>query len=453
MENITFQNIKVNGIPYKRILKLEITHMINEHASAYIEGEMEKEAAGNFLNHVNPDQYFSIETSADGQAPCLFFGIISEVLVEEETEYRIIKVKLTSVSRLLDYEKITKTFQNTAFTHEEICTKAADSKAFIDMEVGDRAIGSIVLQCNETNWEFIRRMASELGAPVITTITTRMPTLIIGLPARGKKYSIDQAVIRSNIDIKDQYNNVNDIVVDTEQYMFLGESVVRDGATFKIRMVKSSLEKGVLITTIGLGKIDIFKQNRIENHQIAGRMFTGTVAKVDGDKVQVDFTDINEKHDPGADFLFPYATPYASNDGSSYYSMPNDGDEVKVFFPDANPANAFATSGPTAKPAQNKTDKQWNGPNGKTILLTEKGIVITTNIDDNKIYIDLDDVTGINIRSNVGIKIRSSNNLTLMSNDKIQMAAKNNILLSTKETYMNIDENSIEMRAKQITMK
>ena len=40
MEPITYLNIQVEGVPFTKLLKLEIKHNVNEHAVATIAGEM-----------------------------------------------------------------------------------------------------------------------------------------------------------------------------------------------------------------------------------------------------------------------------------------------------------------------------------------------------------------------------------------------------------------------------
>ena len=50
MEPITYTNIVVEGVPFTKVLALEIAHAINEHGTAAIVGEMEVDAAREYLN-------------------------------------------------------------------------------------------------------------------------------------------------------------------------------------------------------------------------------------------------------------------------------------------------------------------------------------------------------------------------------------------------------------------
>ena len=53
MEPITYTNIVVEGVPFTKVLALEIAHAINEHGTAAIVGEMEVDAAREYHN---PDE-------------------------------------------------------------------------------------------------------------------------------------------------------------------------------------------------------------------------------------------------------------------------------------------------------------------------------------------------------------------------------------------------------------
>ena len=103
---------------------------------------------------------------------------------------------------------------------------------------------------------------------------------------------------------------------------------------------------------------------------------TGKVTAVLADKVQVFLNSVDLQEDSSSNWwfpLFPYSTAYSSSDGSGWYSMPAVGDEVRVFFPSGNEADAFAASSVAKNVREKVTDKCWSGLNGKQILMTRRG--------------------------------------------------------------------------------
>ena len=76
METITYLNIKVEGVPYTKILSLHIQNAINGYGSAYIEGEIDSEKGNAYVQRLTSDTIVKITTTADGQPPILFMGVV-----------------------------------------------------------------------------------------------------------------------------------------------------------------------------------------------------------------------------------------------------------------------------------------------------------------------------------------------------------------------------------------
>ena len=87
METITYLNIKVEGVPYTKILSLHIQNAINGYGSAYIEGEIDSEKGNAYVQRLTSDTIVKITTTADGQPPILFMGVVAGSSVSQETEY------------------------------------------------------------------------------------------------------------------------------------------------------------------------------------------------------------------------------------------------------------------------------------------------------------------------------------------------------------------------------
>lgn len=457
MEPITHFNVKVEGVSFRRLLALEIRHSVNEHGIAVVTVETEEEIAKEYLNRADEKTSVQILTTAAGQPKILFYGVISNAGIEKVNEYVLLKLVLTSASILTDMQKKNKSYQNTAKTYEAIMTQAVDGNAVIDMQVTDKAIGNMIVQCNETDWEFCKRMASRLEAPIITSINEQIPTITVGVPQRGKTYDLN--AVESKVQLDGM--QLNDMMAEdtlgtnikTTQYMFLGDMVRYGVGGERVKGVYATLASGMLVTTVCVGRETSFKQPVIVNNQIAGKMYTGRVEGVQGDMVQVHLTDIDREFDGESTVWLPYSTAYSSGDGSGFYCMPAEGDMVRVFFPGSNEGEAFAASSVSVNVGEEVTDKQWTGPNGKQILLTKEGIYITTNANENKIFIDLTDEDGITIKSNKNINICAKNNLSLISNNNISLTAENDIMISSAESFIDIKPEGIEIGGDNVVIK
>lgn len=456
METITYLNIKVEGVPYTKILSLHIQNAINGYGSAYIEGEIDSEKGNAYVQRLTSDTIVKITTTADGQPPILFMGVVAGSSVSWETDYTLLKLQLLATAHKLNYKKKNQSFQNAADTYTKVITKALDGMADLQMNVSDKAIGSLIMRYNETSWEFAQRMASTFGAPISANVNTEKPLLTVGMPKTGKTYNVSDAKLGFSSESQTSYGGT---VVTSAQYVYLGDKICVGNKTETVQEYESSLDYGILTTKICLmskdnenkiasGTNDSPVQRPITNVAASGKMFTGVVQAVQKDKVQVHLTSIDAEYDAGGTHWFPYSTAYSSSDGSGFYCMPAVGDTVRVFFPSDNEEDAFAASSVNVSPLDDPLHKKWRSPAGKEILFTPEGLLISCK--DDKIFIDLTDEEGVKICSEKDITINAQNNLTLYAKKTLKMQAENKVLLSSGESYIDMSKDLIEMGANQV---
>ena len=456
METITYLNIKVEGVPYTKILSLHIQNAINGYGSAYIEGEIDSEKGNAYVQRLTSDTIVKITTTADGQPPILFMGVVAGSSVSQETDYTLLKLQLFATAHILNYKKKNQSFQNAADTYTKVITKALDGMADLQMNVSDKAIGSLIMRYNETSWEFAQRMASTFGAPISANVNTEKPLLTVGMPKTGKTYNVSDAKLGFSSESQTSYGGT---VVTSAQYVYLGDKICVGNKTETVQEYESSLDYGILTTKICLmskdnenkiasGTNDSPVQRPITNVAASGKMFTGVVQAVQTDKVQVHLTSIDAEYDAGGTHWFPYSTAYSSSDGSGFYCMPAVGDMVRVFFPSDNEEDAFAASSVNVSPLDDPLHKKWRSPAGKEILFTPEGLLISCK--DDKIFIDLTDEEGVKICSEKDININAQNNLTLYAKKGLKMQAENKVLLSSGESYIDMSKDLIEMGANQV---
>ena len=456
METITYLNIKVEGVPYTKILSLHIQNAINGYGSAYIEGEIDSEKGNAYVQRLTSDTIVKITTTADGQPPILFMGVVAGSSVSQETDYTLLKLQLFATAHKLNYKKKNQSFQNAADTYTQVITKALDGMADLQMNVSDKAIGSLIMRYNETSWEFAQRMASTFGAPISANVNTEKPLLTVGMPKTGKTYNVSDAKLGFSSESQTSYGGT---VVTSAQYVYLGDKICVGNKTETVQEYESSLDYGILTTKICLmskdnenkiasGTNDSPVQRPITNVAASGKMFTGVVQAVQKDKVQVHLTSIDAEYDAGGTHWFPYSTAYSSSDGSGFYCMPAVGDTVRVFFPSDNEEDAFTASSVNVSPLDDPLHKKWRSPAGKEILFTPEGLLISCK--DDKIFIDLTDEEGVKICSEKDITINAQNNLTLYAKKVLKMQAENKVLLSSGESYIDMSKDLIEMGAKQV---
>lgn len=477
IETITHFNIAVSGFPFQKITKLSIAHRVNEHAEAVIEGELDSGAAKDYVQRVDESTIVTVTTTAQKQPSILFCGCVKSLNLVNETEYSKVQLVLSSTSCRLDVEKKNKTYQNTAKTYGQIITENIKDIADLHMMVSDKAIGALIMQYNETDWEFGKRMASQLKAPFVTNITSERPQIYVGLPPASQTKEIEATSYSSGSDTNAyqqmsasasvMQQDFSEERVKSYAYVYLGDMVLLNGKKRLIKGVTAELSDGILElvysllqtggsastpgggTSASTGNLSGIAVPATPNVQSAGKMMKGIVKAVSKDKVQVHLTDIDKGgYDEGGSWWFPYSTAYSSSDGSGWYCMPEEGDEVRVFFPSGNEADAFAASSVCATPPANPKHKSWKAPGGKQILLTEEGLYIIAK--EGKIYINLTDEKGIEIYSEKAINISSDTAVSIQAGTEVRIVAENEITVGTEGAYLDITKDTAALAASNV---
>lgn len=439
---IIFNNITVDGAPFTHILELHIHNEMNSYGFATVTGEVSAEAGKGFLLRSNAGTIVTISTTAAGQPKVLFIGVVSGSSIAEEGDFSRLTLRLSSTASMLDDVRENHSYQQTSATYEEIIKKALDGRADLEIGVSDRATRQLIMQYNETAWVFARRMASSIGGAICASITCKVPKLFVGAPSGGRSYEVSTTNYGATI---------NGIRVTSNQYCEVGDTISFEAGNGMVNSVDAVMEGGMLKTTVEIGKRDVFaNQVPIPNPSVAGRMMKGIVQAVERDKVQVHFVDIDSNYGNG-DLWLPYSTAYSSSDGSGFYCMPQEGDEVRVFMPSDNEGDAFAASSVNVSPLDNPKHKKWKSPAGKEILMTEGGMYITCK--EQRIFINLEDETGITICSDSDINVMTMNNMLVYAQKELKVQAENKILLSTGSSYIDMQPGEIQLGAEKVTIK
>lgn len=464
MDVITYSNLKISGFPFRKIISVVIQHTPNEHAVAEVVGEVETAAAQNLVQRVDEKMMVTISTTAEGQPEKLFCGCVGSLSMEQENSYSRIRLQLFSMSRLLDITKKNKTYQNTSKTYGQIITSDISAVGDLHMMVSDKSIGRLIMKYNETDWQFAKRMASQLSAPLITNVSSERPQIYIGMPPAGRTINVESNTYSYGSDVSGFMQSSGAMVqdfsgeqVESYQYGYIGDQVLLNGKSKYIKSVQAYLDDGIMRMKYGFlaatavsagGSMAGIAAPAMANSQASGKMMKGIVQAVQGDKVQVHLTDVDGSYDGDSNWWFPFSTAYSSGDGSGWYCMPETGDEVRVFFPSGNEGEAFAASSVCAHPPANPRHKSWKAPGGKEILLTDDGLYIIGK--SGKIFINLTDDKGVEIHSDKDINITSDAKISISAANEIHMVAANEIIIGTEEAYLDLTKNTATLAAGEV---
>ena len=467
---ITIQSIKVEGVKYMQLVQLEISHAANEYARARLVLIINEARAKEFMEKGGAENIIKISAKEGNKTTVLFRGYTVNVNFQLQVGYNLMTIDLRDPAYLLDIKRLNNSFQKLDAKYKEILEpqiNAAQGYGDIQFKVDDKPIEKMIVQLNETTWEFIKRMASQLNASVFTSINAGRPIVTIGLPDSQNTVEIKNGDFSSEFNFA-QFNFIEsnpqllaegvDVVADDFlsvklagpfPYLMLGDELEYKDTVYRIKEVDARfIADGTLRITYTLVGENGFFVPKVAQKNLRGRIFHAEVKKVDKDKIQAHLLEIDHEYDANSTMWFPFATPYSSADGSGWYVMPEEKDYVRIVFPSDNAGDAFAISSVNTAPLAEPKNKSLKAPGGRELLLTDKGIEIIAEHQETFIRLNMDD--GISIVSKKDIILHADGNISFAADGNIEMLAKKQIAVQSGKSHVKILTDQIDMGANSV---
>ncbi|KNY27949.1 phage baseplate assembly protein V [Pseudobacteroides cellulosolvens] len=441
----TIADIIVEPYEFNRILDFKIVRELNEHARLYIEGIVPEEKMDQYIENSCEDEIIKVSLKGENQSVVLFYGVVTCMSLHAKMNVRSIQIEALSLSFLMDVKKKKRSFQNKDAAYKEIFDQVTSGylkSQALDEASNGKTTGGLLVQYLETDWEFAKRLASHFNAPLIPSCN-----------ANGVKYYIGKVDIPSGHDLKEynyiikkdikdylrksqngidgiQEKNLISYEITSPDILELGRPINFKNRKLYILSSETKVHDGIVLNTYILKDGEGIKYNRIYNDQLIGVSLFGKVIDVAKDTVKVHLK-IDEKQPVGEAMWFPYSTVYSSPDGSGWYCMPEIGDKVRLYFPDADEKNAFTASSVnlTSKDPQKRSDpavKSISTKYGKHIVFQPGAIEIMSN---GKQLVRLTDDGGIEISTDKKLTISAKEDIEINSGTKILVQGDEGIQL------------------------
>lgn len=459
------ETITVHPFDDLRLLEYQGSKEVNEHSVLFLKGIIPFEKKEAYLDQGRRQIWVKVTAQAEAEQTCLFYGIIETIRVKEENGFCVMELDLRSGTFLMDFDKKTRSFQDNSMTYGElldICKRSYEQNGKLMTIAEEKPIGQFIMQYQETDWEFIKRLASQNHTAVVPACDIRGVKYYFGIPDRRGNLKKDSVEYETEYDYKECWKSnrtgLSEITSedglsycwqDREIYQ-LGEWTIMDGKHFFVWKIESNLKDGELYHTYWMRISKGFHVPQYFNWAISGTSLFGKVVKVEAEKVQIEMNKDENKAESGKCW-FPFATVYSSTDGTGWYSMPEEGDLIRLYFPTEQESDAYVVSTyhePDAQLRKNPDVKFWRNREGKEIQLSPEQILLT---NQRGTYVRLSDADGIEIASEGSVSIRAKEQLTISSTgSSISFSAPQKIRLRQGETEMNLGGN---LKAKGSSIK
>ncbi|WP_285815014.1 phage baseplate assembly protein V [Thomasclavelia cocleata] len=453
--------IIVKPFSYISFMDIEILQEINEHGKARIKGVLDKNTDEKLLENLPVDETVTIYAMQEDEiSEILFQGVLCQASYSVENGIKILEIYVVTYSYFMDLKENTRIFQNGKRTFSELAKWIGkeNGAGVICTEGKQQEIGQIMVQYQETDWAFLKRIASKINTFLVADHLNAKPSLSFG-PVKPKRREIHDFSCTMVRNLSEYYLRQNqegtvcreqDVLsyrVTTREILRLCTPVLFNEKEYYVKSVRMELLGSELVNVYELAVEGGLRTTEAENKKISGLSIDGKIHQVKQDRVQVSFL-----QDVDAPCIwFPYATAYSSPDGAGWYCMPEIGDAVRIYFPDSKENHALAINMVhlTCDLREDPKIKYIRSPHNKEIRFEPGAIYITNH---QGMMVCLDDKRGVSINSNKDIVIMAGENIDLHSEKEIRISGDEGVIARQGDNRIEIKD-GIKQIARMIAQK
>lgn len=432
--------------------KIKLVQRINNHAKMYLTAVLTGEEPEKYVEAMDTGAGLMLSYQDDDDKRTLLFkGLISQVRIKMVADVAHLVAEAVSYTIKLDEETRSRSFQNKNMTYKALLDKvlARYKEANCTHPLRDENIQHFTLQYDETDWEFLKRMASRFGWGLIPDPLTSKQQFYFGLPdgtQKGKLSSYNYSVTR-----KAEPNDSNLLYYKVQtkgmggQRLGIGDETQFRNMTLWVLQSATIIRHSAIWYEYVLTTKEGMQQELILNDNIRGMTLKSKVIGLEQDHVKVFFYEIDKEKPAVAEtHAFPYATFYTSEGNTGWYCMPELFDFVDVYFPSNKEQEAIITHSIRRRSKggdfiKDPAVKLFMTKYRKAIIFDQHEILITGQ--DDEVVIRLLDDHGIELRSTKDIRVKADGTLSLKAGNTIQITAKDAIGLKCKTSLLEMDGN------------
>jgi len=464
---LLYGDLLVIGFEELRINVLKIEQEINEHAILTLKGIFESENPKELLRKIDVNN--SIKINKGGKP--LFNGIITHSTATEPRKVVHVEIIVLSHTFDMDVELKNKSFQDKTMTYDTLIGEilSQHSKAsHMDKITDDAVIETPIIQYNETNWAFLKRIVSHFNSSLVPNVTGEGARFFVGLPNIDKGELVSHVYSQKrNFELYKRLSpeigvsllDCTHFEVNTHEIYELGDKVIFNGMPLYVIKTIYEYENAVVHNRCILSTKKGASQLYIPNWNIAGCSIFGKVLDTARDHVKIHL-EIDKSQDIGTAYWYPYASMYASSGETGWYCMPEIGDTIRLCHPENEEGRAMAIN--SIKPHDPNEDVEVLDPGhrmadpdvkylrtafGKEIKFRPDGIDIIAK--DGTVFMTMNDDGTVILNSNDKISFTATNDIHMKAKN-INVEATEHILLKSDEGGTIDMEKDIILKGKEI---
>ena len=388
---VTYDTLVID-VPYQvlGVLDIKIQGRLNEHGRAEIVFQCRQEDAKDIvLRSLETDRITITENDR-----CLFAGVLSYIREKRYKGMTCVSTEWKTCTVNLDIVKRKLAITGTDLRFADILDRIAQHNRimYLDYLQADTPVPGFLLQYDETDWEFMKRLAAMRGGVLVPDHTSPQGGFSFGIRDTAAIPIVDEHGQRTTlIDyaaydkkeaggedafIQDCYH----FTVSSHENYELGQMVAYGYVDGLIEDLEICGDAGMTIKKYGIvTRAGVRMASRV-NRTYSGLHLPATVSEVQGNQIRVDF-DIEQLAGSQKRY-FPYAV-----ESSAWYCMPEAGSSVHIYLPENDETKAYAVhsmrntsqgaanAGVTSDPAV----KSFTHPSGSAMQMDGQQLCLTAD--------------------------------------------------------------------------
>ena len=450
--------------------ELVIVKQINDHARARIVALVPEGDKDKYVDMTKTQTPIEIKHEGDSGATSLFKGIVTDIEVKAVRDIYYVKIDCVSNTFSLDLKIRKRSFQNKDMPYTKLIDEVIKDYSgvdYIDVVAKSKKIEKFIIQYNETDWQFLKRMASHFNAPLVADAYSDKPKFWFGVPQGSGKGNLEQFNYSVSKKIGDfRYSSENYIEgidekdftyfdVETDMLLNIGDSISYQNKSLYVAQSTTVLKDGVVTNNYLLTPEKGMSQNMIFNTNVQGASVEGKVIEIKEDNLRLHL-EIDKEQKTEEAFWFPYSTPYTTEGQTGWYCMPELDDRVKLYFPTDKEEEGVVINSIRRRIVGGDYTvdpeiKFFRTKFGKELMFSENEIMITGK--DDKVLIRLIGKEGED--GNEGIVIYSAKDILIKSDKELKIESGSNVFITANSSIsMKVnDQNRIHIDSTTTTIK
>ena len=390
----------------------------------------------------------------------LFEGIVTKVGIKAKNDVRTLEIEALSKTFLMDISEINGSFQNENLTYGDIFNQKNSGYSdvvMVDNITNGTKIDEFIVQYKETDWAFLKRLASYFNVALVPECSLTGIKYSIGGAGESVvydidefNYSIEKGLQEYNIKDSNEDYELDDInlisyEVTTNKIMNLYNEVNFKERKLLVYKCEIEMVGGALSNKYILRDEKGMKVRKTYNNKIVGISLQGRVLDIQKAKVKVSLEIDGSPTERDGIRWFEFATIFSQPDGTGWYCMPEISDVIRLYFPDNEEKNSYVISSmhySSSDPSKRSdpSRKSIGTKYGKEIVMSPGLVEI---IGNGNLLMRLSDDGGIEVNSDKSIVMNAGGDVSISGGGKVTIQGDAGINLTQAGANMTIQDDVI----------